>query len=112
VARELFDAKEELACKPANRDGPMIRINARTLAWGISARPNDLDRGLLAAASSPMALPPLFSLKKSCESPANPRNNQKLPILHEIGWIPMSSLVHCGIAGWPYGQLLGSAQVE
>src|ERR1700681_3119582 len=46
-----------------------------------------------------MALPPLFSLKKSCESPANPRNNQKPHILHEIGWIPMSSLVHCGIAG-------------
>src|ERR1700730_15552438 len=46
-----------------------------------------------------MALPPLFSLKKSCESPADPRNNQKPHILHEIGWIPMSSLVHCGIAG-------------
>src|ERR1700730_11116762 len=45
-----------------------------------------------------MALPPLFSLKKSCEPPANPRNNQKPHILHEIGWIPMSSLVHCGIA--------------
>jgi len=40
-----------------------------------------------------------FSLsQESCESAADPCNKQKPPNLREIGVIPMSSLVHCGIA--------------